>query len=143
MLDFGMEHGLRVRYLYHDDDILEVEVSAFNGRFAGSTALYIGRDELSLSANALRSFPNSRSDERDLTWGAFGPESAGGALRLHFRCVDSALHVQVSAQIEDSEGTQSAVMLAVVEPAAIDSFIPELRRIERELGGDAILAFSQ
>ena len=103
-----MEHGLRVRYLYHDSDILEVEISAFNGQFAGSTALYIGREELSLSADALRQFPNSRSDERDVTWGAFGPESAGGAMRLHFRCINSAMHVQMSAQIEDSEGVQSA-----------------------------------
>jgi hypothetical protein len=138
-----MEHGLRVRHLYHDNDILEVEVSAFNGRFAGSTALYIGRDELSLSADALQYFPSSQSDERNVTLGAFGLESAGGALRLRFRCIDSALHVQVSIQIEDSEGKQSAVVIADVEPAAIDSFIPELQRIQEELSGDAILAFSR
>lgn len=138
-----MEHGLRVRYLYHDNDILEVEVITSNGRFAGATALYIGRDELSLSADVLQHFPNSRSDERDVTWGAFGSESAGGALRLQFQCIDSALHVQISAQIEDAEGMQSALVIADVEPAAIDSFIPQLRRIQEELCGDAILAFSR
>jgi hypothetical protein len=138
-----MERGLRVRYLYHDYDILEIEVSTFNGRFAGSTALYVGRDELSRSSDALRQFPNSRSDECDITWGAFGPESAGGALRIQLRCIDSALHVQVSVQIEDAEGMQSAVVIADVEPAAIDNFIPALRQIEEVLNGDAVLAFSR
>jgi hypothetical protein len=137
-----MERGLRVRYLYHDNDILELEVSACNGQFAGSTALYVGRGELSRSADALQHFPNSRSDERDMTWGAFGSESAGGALRLLFRCIDSAMHVQVSVQIEDPEGIQSAFFIADTEPAAIDHFIPQLRQVEEELKGSAVLTLS-
>ena len=138
-----MERGLRVRYLYHDNDILEVEVSAFNGRFAGAAPLYVGRDELSRSADAIRGFPASRSDEREFTWGAFGPESAGGAARLHIRCIDSALHVQVSIQIEDADGMESALLMAGLEPAAIDNFVPQLRQIEEELNGEAILEFSR
>ncbi len=138
-----MERGLKVQYRYHDNDILEVEVSASNGRFAGATALYVNRDELGRIADVTRGFPNSRSDERELTWGAFGSQFAGGAARLHVRCIDSAMHVQVSIQIEDAVGMQSAVVIANLEPAAIDHFIPQLRRIEEKLGGEAALKFVQ
>jgi hypothetical protein len=138
-----MKHSLRVQYLYHDNDILEIEVSASNGRFAGATALYINRDELSQSADVMRGFPNSRADKRELIWGAFGSESAGGAAQLQIRCIDSALHVQISIQIEDADGMQSAVVIAGLEPAAIDNFIPQLRQIEEKFSGEAVLEFTR
>ena len=138
-----MEHGRRVQYLYHDNDILEFKVSAFNGQFAGAAALYVGRDELSRSADGIRGFPKSRSDEREFTWGAFGPKFAGGAARFQIRCIDSALHVQASIRIEDANGLQSAVVIAALEPAAIDNFIPQLRQLEEELGGEVTLEFSR
>lgn len=137
-----MKRGLRVQYLYHDNDILEVEVSAFNGRFAGVTALYVSRDELSQGALAMQGFPNAQSDERELTWGSFGSESAGGAVRLQIRCIDSALHVRASIQIGNSDGTESAIVIAGLEPAAIDSFLPQLQQIEQRLSGEATLEFS-
>jgi hypothetical protein len=138
-----MERGLNIKYLYHDDDILEIQVSAFDGQFAGVTALYVARDELRQSADSMQGFPTSRADEREVTWGAFGPEIAGGAARLKINCIDSALHVRVSIQIEDADAMQSAVVIAVLEPAAIDNFIPQLRRIDEELGGEATLEFSR
>ena len=49
--------------------------------------------------------------------------------------------VQVSIQIEDADGMQSALVIAGLEPAAIDNFVPQLRKIEEELGGEATLEF--
>ena len=40
-----MDRGLTVEYLYQDADIAEVRVSASNGDFAGSAAVYVGRHE--------------------------------------------------------------------------------------------------
>lgn len=62
---------------------------------------------------------------------------------MQFRCIDSALHAQISVQIEDAEGMQSAFVIASVELAAIDNFLPKLRQIQEELSGEAMLDFSR
>ncbi|MES2219732.1 MAG: hypothetical protein V4587_02055 [Acidobacteriota bacterium] len=128
-----MDRGLTVEYLYHDADIVEVQVSASNGHFAGSAAVYVGRHERSESADVLTGFPTSRSDVRELVWGAFGATYAGGAARLLFECVDGAHHTRISIQIEDADARQSASFIAVVEPAGIDNFVPQLKCIEQQL----------
>ena len=138
-----MERGLIVEYLYHDDDIVELRVSAANEVFAGSAAVYVARGELRQSAEFIRDFPTGRSDKREVVWGAFGTEFAGGATRLLFDCIDGAMHSRISVQIEDADALQSALVRAVVEPAAVDTFLPQLLKIDEELGGRATLAFAR
>ena len=140
-----MDRCLRIKYLYHDQDILELEASVWNGRFGGTTQLYVGRGELAEVARSLERFPKARSDEREVTLGSFGAESAGGALQLRFACTDWALHAQLTVLIESAGSAfgfdESARVVSGIEPAAIDEFIPKLRQIETDLTGEACLGF--
>lgn len=65
-----MDRGFTVEYLYHDADIVELRVSAANGVFAGSAAVYVARGELRESADLVKDFPAGRLDKRELAWGA-------------------------------------------------------------------------
>jgi hypothetical protein len=88
-----MEKVLVISYLYHDGDILQLRVRAWNGRFGGDTKLYVGRDGLTAVANELRGFPRGKDDSRETVLGAFGSDSAGGAARLSFFVkVERAMH---------------------------------------------------
>jgi hypothetical protein len=42
-----MTSGLRFQYLYHDLDVLEIQVIASNGRFMGTANIYVGVSKLS------------------------------------------------------------------------------------------------
>ena len=133
-----MERGIRLEFLWNDADIVEVRVSAWNGLFGGSANTYVGIGELAESAEKLKGFPRTPSDKRRLDFGAFGPKFAGGAATLSFYCRDSAGHASVEVKIESDDReripTQSVLLVAAVEPAAVDSFVSDLRRIRSRSG---------
>jgi hypothetical protein len=141
-----MVKALVVSYEYHDLDVLELRVTAWNGRFGGDTKLYAGRDELTLIATALNGFPANSADNREVVLGAFGPETAGGAVRLIFYCKDRAGHASIELQIEADHRGKSVVetttLTASVEAAAMDLFLPRLELVGQELSGSAMLRFS-
>ena len=82
---------------------------------------------------ALNCFPKNVSDVRDVMFGAFGGESAGGGVSMRFYCTDHAGHTFVEAKVESdrdsADRVQSAVMIVPIEASAIDSFIDELRSL--------------
>jgi Pyruvate/2-oxoacid:ferredoxin oxidoreductase gamma subunit len=69
------------------------------------------------------------------------PKAAGGAATLSFYCMDSAGHVSVEVRIaSDHRGktpAQSVLLVAAVEPAAVDSFVSDLSRVEADQQGTA------
>jgi len=143
--------GLEFTYLYHDFDLIEVHIVAQNNRFRGSADVYEGTGELLEAAALLSGFPKSPQDTRDLTFGAFGPQFAGGAVRLEFFCKDLAGHPVIRATIEtDSrristigneldEAAERATICLNFDPAALDRFLLQLQKIEEEHAGSAIL----
>jgi len=138
-----MPAGLHIKYLYHDNDIIEVEVFVGNGRFCGTARVYVGIGQLSEAGALLKGFPQRSSDIREVVLGAFGRDSAGGGVRLRFYCKDLAGHAVVEATIEaDHIGkgpAESAVVLADIEPASLDIFVPQLLLLDAELNGIASL----
>ncbi len=78
------EEALAISSAYHDTDILELRVSAWNGFFGGTTELYIGRDDLEKIVEEMKGFPLDPQDEREVILGAFGAKSDGGAARTGF-----------------------------------------------------------
>jgi hypothetical protein len=140
-----MEKSLIISYAYHDVDILELRVSAWNGCFGGTTNLYVGRSELDTIVEAIEGFPIDPADEREVTLGGFGTHFAGGATRLRFYCKGGAGHGMVEIQIEgDPAGgtvSESVTMKAPVEAASIDLFLPEMKLIGSQLSGVAVLRF--
>src|SRR5579864_669112 len=141
-----MDTGIRLEFLWNDADIVEVRLSAWNGLFGGSANIYAPIGELSESAQKLKGFPRNPSDKRILEFGAFAPKAAGGAATLSFYCVDSAGHASVEVRIESEHRgaipAQSVLLVAAVEPAAVDSFVSDLSRIEVDQQGTALLRTS-
>lgn len=63
---------------------------------------------------------------------------------MHFYCKDSAGHALVEVRME-SDGeipAQTVFLVAAVEPAAIDSFVADLCRLEQDQLGTAYLRTS-
>jgi hypothetical protein len=139
-----MNAGLRVSYLWHDVDVLEVKVVAENGEFRGSAAVYVGTGDLVAAATKLRGFPKDPLDKRDVTFGAFGRQSAGGAVSLTFYCRDMAGHATCAVVIESGYTNERTIANATLcvdfDPASLDEFLTQLRRIESQHGGSASMA---
>lgn len=135
--------GFRLEVIYADVDIIEIRVSAWNGSFGGATDLYVAVDGLSKIATKLGGFPKNPADVREFTLGAFEREFAGGAVSMKFYCIDQAGHAYVESRIEsDTESAkvwQVATLVMPVEAAAVDRFVEDLRQLEKEKSGVALL----
>jgi hypothetical protein len=139
-----MNAGLRVSYLWHDSDVLELRVTAENADFRGTAAVYVGTGDLHQAATMLLGFPKNQLDKREITFGAFGKHSAGGAVNLRFRCRDLAGHTTCTAMIESAYGGQevagSATVLVDFDPASLDEFLSQLKMVEAAHQGSAFMA---
>ena len=56
---YSMNAGLKVTYLYHDGDIIEVRIVAENVSFRGSADVYVGTDGLLEAAAVLEGSQDS------------------------------------------------------------------------------------
>lgn len=140
-----MDRRICLSYSYHDVDVVELKASAWNGSFGGSTCLWVAQGELDDAANQLAGFPVSLADRREVTFGAFGPKFAGGAITLKFACIDGAGHCQVNVSMESDYDrrdiwAERVEMLSAFEPAALDQFVKEMRELNSSLAGSAVLA---
>jgi hypothetical protein len=126
--------GLQLEFLWYDDQVLKVRAAAWNGQFGGTADVYLGVGGLAEAAAMLEGFPTKISDCRQIEFGGFGPESAGGAIAMRFSCKDGAGHALVEVRVESDHGgaptAQSAVFIGSVEATAIDTFVAELRSME-------------
>jgi hypothetical protein len=141
-----MAIGFRFEVKWSDADVFDVRISAWNGAFGGSTSVYVPTGGLAEAATKLEGFPRHPSDKRELQFGAFGPEWAGGAVKMAFYCKDAAGHALVEARIESEHGgtpeAQSALFFVPVEASAVDAFVDDLRRLEADRKGTAELRVS-
>ena len=147
-----MQTGLKVAYLWHDFAALEIQISASNGEFAGVSEPYVELQGVAAAAGKLEGFPATPNDLRDLEFGAQRVGLAGGYARLHFFCLDLAGHAAVEIWMETKQGyrassgreipAQSVHMVSLIEPAAIDDFVRELRDLNEAFHGSAILRFA-
>ena len=141
-----------MKYLWHDIDVFEVEVSASNGNFSGAAKTYVGINYLAEAAEMLEGFPNNVSDIRELQFGASGREFAGGSAHLRFFCKNPAGHAVVELRIESEDESnsgsdwnlpeQTALFYGEIEASAVDEFVAELRQLEKSKSGIASLRFA-
>jgi hypothetical protein len=129
-----MNLGFRFRLVYRDEHLLKVRISAWNGAFGGMAEIYTDTVQLREAATTLQGFPLDPSDAREITFGEFGPKSAGGAVSMRFYCVDKAGHTSVDSKIESAfdsraDKAQSVVMTLAIQPAALDIFVEELPKL--------------
>jgi hypothetical protein len=139
----AMEIGFQFRVIWKDEDMFQLSVSAWNGAFAGVAEVYEGIGQLDEIADHLRGFPANPSDVREVVFGSLEEKYAGGGVSMRFHCVDGAGHTYVESRIDSKTvmgGTSQSVTLAMsVEATAVDSFISELRRLEKVGSGLAHL----
>src|SRR5882762_6217501 len=138
-----MDKGLQFEVIWNDNDVLEVRIVAWNGSFGGSADVYVSIGGLKEAAEKLGGFPHDPSDTVELLFGAFGKGWAGGAVSMRFYCRDGAGHAFVDAKIESYHdqkyGAQSALLVVPVGATAVDIFVEDLRRLEADQRGIAIL----
>ena len=139
-----MDRCVRLAYRYHDADVVELNVSAWNGSFGGSASLWVGQGELGEKAELLAGFPKNLDDTRELTFGAFGPEFAGGAMNLKFSTIDLAGHCILQVKMESDHKNRDShaervELVGAFEPAALDHFVKEMRVLNLSLAGYAML----
>jgi hypothetical protein len=130
-----MDSGLTIAFLWEDVDAVELQVTASNGRFSGAARIYISPSQLYEAAALLKDFPAKPSDTRELTFGSFAREIAGGAVKLHFRCVDSCGHAQADIKIESDplQGpSESAIFFLPIEATAVDRFVDDLTQLAQD-----------
>jgi len=144
--------GLKLKCLWHDVDVYKLSVSANTGTFSGGTEVYVSIGGLAEAASGLQGFPSDTSDIRELQFGTFGTEFAGGAIHLGLLCKDGAGHAVLEIRIESEDGChtnskwnrpeQSAHFFADVEAAALDDFVAELLSLEEHKTGVASMRFA-
>jgi hypothetical protein len=61
-----MTPGLRISIIEPDEDYLGIEVAAASARFAGTTRIYAGLDELSIFASRIAGFPATAEESTKL-----------------------------------------------------------------------------
>jgi len=124
-----------------DPDYLGIEIFASSARFSRAAKIYAGLDVLTRFAKLLSGFPKSRDDERRYAFGTKDDGIAGGYCALRFYCRDGAGHAAVEVEFEDddryhSEASATFTMFPVLA-AEIDSFVAQLKSIERARSGEA------
>ena len=137
-----MQCGLTITAFDPDDDYLGIEVAASSARFAGSAWIYAGVEELSEVAAKLEGFPHSKEDRRVHEFGNRDSSFAGGFFSITVRCLDRAGHLAVDLVLEDDADRYTRAHAAFsfqTEPAALDIFIENLRKVERDRFGSASL----
>jgi len=138
-----MDVGFDFQLIWHDNDVLNLRVSAWNGAFGGVAEVYEAIGDLQAAAALLRGFPNSPADIREVVFGNFDRKFAAGGVRMRFHCIDGSGHAYVETTIDakyETGGTVQTVVLAMpVEAAAVDRFVEELQRLESDRSGTARL----
>jgi len=138
-----MYSGFEFRVRWHDQDVIKLDVAAWNGAFGGSADVYEAIGDLQSAADRLRGFPKGPRDTREVIFGTFDRKCAGGGVKLCFHCIDGAGHAYVEAMIDSnspSAGTiQTATLAMPVEAAAVDTFVQELQQLESDRAGTAHL----
>lgn len=137
-------HGFELEVIWFDDDLLELRATASNGQFYGQTTFYAALDEAKKFASAIAGFPTSIGDVREYEFGSTGLSGYGGA-KIRLSCKDGRGHLTANISIHElstnnDKNIQSAVVVLCSDPASIDTFVEELRRLQLTVGEKARLS---
>jgi hypothetical protein len=131
-----MATGIEISVRWFDNDLVELAVSASNGRFSGSVETYADLEVFPKLAATLEGFPVSSTDARQFEFGTFDPSFAGGGARLQFRCLNhvgkSCVEIHLRADPRVIGSNETASFIVGIEAAAIDTFVTQLKAIRLE-----------
>jgi len=96
----------------------------------------------------LSGFPLHAIDSRDFELGTFNPDHADGGILMHFCSTDSVGHAVVEVKLRGDAckglGELESVALRIpVQAAAIDSFVSQIKQMEKRAGATAYLQMAK
>ena len=134
--------GIEIEVTWGDEHMLQLDVSASNGVFAGRVEAYAARDIAAQWAAALEGFPRDHDDCREMSTGTLSEEYAGGGASLRVVVRDASGRSAVLVRLRASDMVRpiaSAEFTIEVEAAAVDRFVAGLRAMSTEVGQRAVL----
>ena len=136
------EKHLILEVIWKDKHMLEYKISAQNGRYSGTTEVYVTNDQIETLILNLSGFPNGKDNFKF----SAGESDDYSFIEFNFSQFDSSGKVEVSIRFEENlnHSTQKnkrdiLEMSLLVEPAAIDNFCIELQALTRNNEGSAML----
>jgi hypothetical protein len=122
---------------------LELRLSVCNADFAGQSNFYAALGEPKAFAKAIADFPDSVGDIREYEFGDTKLSGYGGA-KVKLYCNDGSGHLVVQVVVHQNPTglqtvSESATVRITAVPAAIDSFVDELRCMKTQVGESATL----
>ena len=141
-----MKPGIHFKKIWFDNEVVELRIESFDGDSFFTTKVYVGHQDFDALIDGLITFKDHvHGGIFDIKLGGFGPEYANGAFdaRLHFQN-RGKIHVTIKSQSDYKEfGIKSvaseATLYLVSEPALLDNFIGELRKLQGTVTDEATL----
>lgn len=133
---------MRLEVIWKDDDMLELKVSANNGRYSGITEVYDQKELLEDFANSLTGFPKGKET---LTHSA-GEKNSYAYFEMRFYQLDPTGKIGVQITLEENVATEyresekdKLILELIAEPSAVDKFQKTLIRLAKTEEGIAEL----
>ena len=139
----GAKHGLAIRVIWRDVDLIELACNLSYGKFAGESTCYTTSPQLHDFADALGRF--SRTAEGEPTFES-GLGDGSKACDLCAYTIDKACHLAVHVKMATDKLTARPQSIArlelemLVEAWALSQFAEQLRTIAITETGEAFLA---
>ena len=141
-----MKPGIHFKKIWFDNELIELRIEAFDGDSFFTTKVYVGHQDLDALIDGLNTFKDQvYGGIFDIQLGRFGPEYANGAFdaRLHFQN-RGKIHVTIKSQSDYKEFgikcvASEATLYLISEPALLDKFIDELRKLQATVTDEATL----
>jgi len=141
-----MERGIRIRKVWFDDDVVELQIDVSDGTSSFSNRVYVGHGQLAETVTQLDAFRGHLYGGLiDVRFGEFGPEYANGAFhgRFHFP-KPGRLFITSRQESDHSDfGKKTVASCATLylqsEPGLLDRFVGELKSLSSRTRDDASL----
>jgi hypothetical protein len=134
---------LKLRIIWKDDEMFELEVTASNGRFSGATEVYDQSIPLNNFATSLEGFP--KTTDSVLVHDA-GIKDGYSYFAMKFYTIDTVEHLGVLISLESNVSTNyrsnekdKMTLEIFTEPNYIDNFVRQLKTLAKNEEGEAIL----
>lgn len=133
---------LKLKAIWKDEDMFELQVTAKNGRYSGMTEVYETSESLLLFAKELIGYPK----DKGIISHCCGEKNSYAFFEMKFYPINYTGKVGVQISLEENVATgnrkeekDKLIMELIVEPHSIDKFQNELIHLATDADGEAIL----
>lgn len=138
-----MKSFLKLEVVWKDDDMFELEITASDGQFSGTTEVYDGNGHLRKFADSLVGFPTT-SDS--ILFYEAGEKDSYSYFSMKFYTIDNVGHCGVQVTLESNVATEyrteekaKLTLEILTDPGLLHSFIKSLLTLATKEEGQATL----